>query len=165
MRARRGVPFASFFTLLALHLAAPIAAQTVTPQPATTVNPLTVEYTLLEDGCFSSIEDQSVSIDGTSIEIDVTVGPWRSGARCTPPVPLILNQTFGPLPPGEYQVSVVGTIFGTPFGPETTPFSVEAGPFGNLVAPIPALSSWALGSLGLMVGLVGVVTLLRGSAS
>lgn len=150
-----------FFIVLALDVAAPIAAQTVTPQPATTVNPLTVEYMLLEDGCFSSIEDQSVSIDGTSIEIDVTVGPWRSGARCTPPVPLILKQTFGPLPPGEYQVSVVGTIFGTPFGPETTPFSVEAGPFGNLVAPIPALSFWALGVLGLMVGVVGVVMIRR----
>jgi hypothetical protein len=161
MSTRHRALFGGFFILLALGFAAPIAAQTVTPQPATTVNPLTVEYTLLEDGCFSSIEDQAVSIEGTSIEIDVTVGPWRSGARCTPPVPLILKQTFGPLPPGEYQVSVVGTIFGTPFGPETTPFSVEAGPFGNLVAPIPALSFWALGVLGLMVGIVGVVVIRR----
>lgn len=151
--------------VLALFSVGPVGAQTVTPQPATTIDPVTVEYTLLEDGCFSAIEDRTVSIDGTSIEIEVTVGPWRSGARCTPPVPLVLRETFGPLPPGEYEVSVFGTIFGNPFGPERTTFSVEAGPFGDLVAPIPALSGWALLLLSLLLGGLGVFGLRRTTKS
>ena len=144
--------------LLAVLLAPPVVAQTVTPQPATTIDPIEVSYQLLEDGCFSSIEGTTVDIDGFEIEVDVQVGPWRGAQRCTPPVPLVLQQTIGRLPAGDYQLSISGTIFGNPFGPETTTFSVGAGPFGDLVSPIPTLGPW---SLLILAGLVGGVAAFR----
>ena len=145
----------AFAWMLAGLLASSAFAQTVTPQPATTIDPIVVEYQLLEDGCFSRIEDTAVEINGFDIEIDVEVEPLFGAQRCTPPVPLVLQQNLGRLPVGDYQVSIVGTIYGNPFGPETTTFSVGASSFGDLAAPIPALAPWGLMLLVLALGGVG----------
>ncbi len=140
-------------------LAPPSIAQTVTPQPATTIDPIVVAYRLLDDGCFARIQDVQVAVDGAEIEIDVTVVPSSFPGRCTPPVPLDLNQNLGRLPVGDYELTITGTIVDAPFDPATASFSVGPSRFGDLAAPIPALRPWGLLLLGLLVGSVALVRL------
>lgn len=136
----------------------PIAAQTVTPQPATTIDPILVEYTLIESQCGCSISSVT-STSGSEIEIDVAVECFFLQQRCTPPTPLVLRENIGTLRPGEYDLSIVGTIRGEPIDPATTSFTVEVGPFGDLAAPVPAVGPAALYLLILVLGGVGIVLL------
>lgn len=161
MSKRRTVVVGWTGWVLALALSGPLMAQTVSPQPATTLDRIQVFHPLPAQACFNVIADRTIVVDDFRIDIDVVVLPPPSPPICTLPPPLVLTEDLGVLAPGEYELSISGTVDGVAFGPDTTTFSVEAGPFGDLAAPIPALSFWALGVLGLMVGVVGVVAIRR----
>lgn len=144
--------------LLAGLLASPVVAQTVTPQPATTLDTLTIVHLLGGDGCNFAVVSSEVTIEAEDVSIEVVALPVPNPI-CGVPPPLALFETIGPLPAGDYTLEITGTIGDVPFAPATASFVVEPGPYGDLVSPIPTLAPWGLIALALLVGVVAVVRL------
>lgn len=105
--------------LLALIFAAPLSAQFVNPPAPDTASLITFSFL---GGCYGA--DPSVTVTGKAINFVVRDMPGIAGC-VSAFVPYPLTFTFGPLPPGTYDLQSYGQTFTRLVVREATPFTVS----------------------------------------
>ena len=117
---------------------------TVTPQPATPDDELTLTAQVSSGGVLGcdlhTPFETSLTRTGSTFQLDYAIrmrGPDSPFPPCVlVPIPIRLTASLGTLPPGTYEVKVIGTTLGQANAPQSVTFTVaDDGSFGT---PTPA---------------------------